>query len=264
MEHFVWNIDPTLLHLGPLELRWYGLLFVGSFFLGALILNWIYKREAKDPVVIETLLIYLMVGAVIGSRLVHTLFYEPEFYLSHPLEILYVWKGGLASHGGLLGVLIALYIFAKRYNESYMWIVSRVAIPGALTAAFVRFGNLFNSEILGKPSEVPWAIVFERIDLIPRHPVQLYEAFAYLTILLFLVTLYRKVTPEFATRILPGTFLFLVFTARFFIEYTKTRQAAYTTDLPFSTGQLLSIPFILIGIVWIIWAFINKNKASQK
>jgi len=264
MEHFVWNIDPTLLHLGPLELRWYGLLFVGSFFLGALILNWIYKREGKDPVVIETLLIYLMVGAVIGSRLVHTLFYEPEFYLSHPLEILYVWKGGLASHGGLMGVLIALYIFAKRYNESYMWIVSRVAIPGALTAAFVRFGNLFNSEILGKPSEVPWAIVFERIDLIPRHPVQLYEAFAYLTILLLLITLYRKVTPEFATKILPGTFLFLLFTARFFIEYTKTRQAAYTTDLPFSTGQLLSIPFILIGIVWIIWAFINKNKASQK
>jgi len=264
MEHFVWNIDPTLLHLGPLELRWYGLLFVGSFFLGALILTWIYKREGKDPVVIETLLIYLMVGAVIGSRLVHTLFYEPEFYLSHPLEILYVWKGGLASHGGLMGVLIALYIFAKRYNESYMWIVSRVAIPGALTAAFVRFGNLFNSEILGKPSEVPWAIVFERIDLIPRHPVQLYEAFAYLTILLLLITLYRKVTPEFATKILPGTFLFLLFTARFFIEYTKTRQAAYTTDLPFSTGQLLSIPFILIGIVWIIWAFINKNKASQK
>lgn len=264
MEHFVWNIDPTLLHLGPLELRWYGLLFVGSFFLGALILTWIYKREGKDPVVIETLLIYLMVGAVIGSRLVHTLFYEPEFYLSHPLEILYVWKGGLASHGGLMGVLIALYIFAKRYNESYMWIVSRVAIPGALTAAFVRFGNLFNSEILGKPSEVPWAIVFERIDLIPRHPVQLYEAFAYLTILLLLVTLYRKVTPDFATKILPGTFLFLLFTARFFIEYTKTRQAAYTTDLPFSTGQLLSIPFILIGIVWIIWAFINKNKASQK
>ena len=261
MEHFIWNIDPTLLHLGPLELRWYGLFFVGSFFLGMLILTWVYKREAKDPAVLETLLIYLMIGAVIGSRLAHTLFYEPEFYLSHPLEILYVWKGGLASHGGLLGVFVALYLFAKRYNESYMWIVSRVAIPGALTAAFIRFGNLFNSEILGKPSDAPWAIIFERIDLIPRHPVQLYEAFAYLMILLILVSIYKKVTPAFATKILPGTFLFLVFTARFFIEYTKTRQAAYTTDLAFSTGQLLSIPFILVGIIWIIWALKNRDKA---
>jgi prolipoprotein diacylglyceryl transferase len=262
MEHFVWNIDPTLLHLGPLQLRWYGLLFVGSFFLGAMILNWIYKREGKDPEVVETLLIYLMVGAVIGSRLVHCFFYEPDFYLSNPLEILYVWKGGLASHGGLLGVFISMYVFSRVHKESYMWIVSRVAIPGALTAAFVRFGNFFNSEILGKPSDAPWAIVFERIDLIPRHPVQLYEAFAYLTILALLVLLYRKVTPAFATKILPGVFLVLLFTARFFIEYAKTRQAAYITELPFSTGQMLSVPYIIIGILWIIWAINARNKTK--
>ena len=260
MEHFIWNVNPNILELGPLQLRWYGLLFVGSFFLGYHILTWIYKREGKNPEVVENLLIYLMVGAVIGSRLVHCLFYEPDFYLSHPLEILYVWKGGLASHGGLLGVFISMYIFARNYNESYMWIVSRVAIPGALTAAFVRFGNLFNSEILGKPSDAPWAIIFERIDLIPRHPVQLYEAFAYLTILLILFTIYRKVTPTFATKILPGTFLVLLFTARFFIEYAKTRQAAYTTDLPFSTGQMLSVPYIILGILWIIWAVKTKTK----
>ena len=263
MEHFVWNIDPTLLHLGPLQLRWYGLLFVGSFFLGAMILNWIYKRENKDPQVVETLLIYLMVGAVIGSRLVHCLLYEPDFYLSNPLEILYVWKGGLASHGGLLGVFISMYIFARVHKESYMWIVSRVAIPGALTAAFVRFGNFFNSEILGLPSDAPWAIIFERIDLVPRHPVQLYEAFSYLTILLILVMLYRKVTPAFATKILPGVFLVLLFTARFLLEYTKTRQAAYSTELPFSTGQMLSVPYIIIGILWIIWAISSKNKTIK-
>lgn len=261
MQHLIWNINPTLLHLGPLQLRWYGLLFVGSFFLGAMILNWIYKREGKNPAVIDNLLIYVMVGAVVGARLMHCFAYEPNFYLSHPIEILKVWKGGLASHGGLLGVLIALYLFSRKYNESFMWIVSRIAIPGALTAAFVRVGNLFNSEILGKPSDAPWAIVFERIDLVPRHPVQLYEAFSYLTILLILVTLYRKVTPAFATKILPGSFLVLVFVARFFIEYAKTRQADYTTDLPFSTGQLLSIPYILIGIAWIIWALKTKQKA---
>lgn len=260
MEHFIWNVNPNILEFGNLQLRWYGVLFVGSFFLGLMILQWIYKREGKDPAVLDHLLIYVMVGAVVGARLVHCFFYEPEYYLSHPLEILKVWKGGLASHGGLAGVLITLYIFAKRYNTPYMWLLSRVAIPGALTAAFVRFGNLFNSEILGLPSELPWAIVFKRVDLIPRHPVQLYEAFAYLIILVILIGIYRKVSPIFATKILPGTFLVLVFTARFFLEYTKTKQETYTIDLPFTTGQLLSVPYILLGIAWIIWALKSRQK----
>jgi len=260
MEHFVWNVDPNIFAFGSIQLRWYGLLFVGSFFLGLMLLQWVYKREGRDPTVLDTLLIYIMVGAVIGARLMHCFAYEPDFYLSHPLEILKVWKGGLASHGGLLGVLIALYLFSKKYNESYMWLLSRVAIPGALTAAFVRFGNLFNSEILGLPTDKPWAIIFPRVDMIPRHPVQLYEAFAYLTLLLILVTVYKKVTPAFATKILPGIFLTYMFIVRFLLEYTKTRQADYTTSLPFTTGQMLSVPFIIIGIVWIIWAVRSRQK----
>ncbi len=263
MEHFIWNVNPNILELGPLQLRWYGLLFVGSFFLGLMILTKIYKREGKDPAVLDSMLIYVMVGAVLGSRLVHCFFYEPEFYLSHPLEILKVWKGGLASHGGLAGVLIALYLFAKRYHTSYMWLLSRVSIPGALTAAFVRFGNLFNSEILGLPSDKPWAIIFARVDMIPRHPVQLYEAFSYLIIFLLLIAIYRKVMPAFATKILPAVFLITVFTARFFLEYTKTRQAAYTTELPFTTGQMLSIPYIILGILWMIWAFKSVSKDQK-
>ena len=262
MEHLIWNVNPNILELGPLQLRWYGLLFVGSFFLGLMILTKIYKHEGKDPSVLDAMLIYVLAGAVLGSRLVHCFFYEPEFYLSHPLEILKVWKGGLASHGGLAGVLIALYLFAKRYHTSYMWLLSRVSIPGALTAAFVRFGNLFNSEILGLPSDKPWALIFIRVDMVPRHPVQLYEAFSYLIIFLLLIAIYRKVTPAFATKILPGVFLVTVFTARFLLEYTKTRQAAYTTDLPFTTGQMLSIPYILLGILWMIWAF--KSAAKDK
>ena len=259
MQYFIWNIDPTLLHLGPLQLRWYGLLFVGSFFLGSMILTWMYKREGKDPAPVENLLIYLMVGAVIGSRLMHCFAYEPEFYLSHPLEILKVWKGGLASHGGLLGVFVAMYVFAKRYDTSYMWVVSRVAIPGALTAAFVRFGNFFNSEIIGLPSNLPWAIIFERYDMIPRHPVQLYEAFSYLFLLTVLLTIYRKTSATFATKILPGIFLTSMFIIRFLLEYTKTRQADYTTSLPFTTGQMLSVPFIVVGIIWIIWALRTRK-----
>jgi len=262
MEYFIWNIDPNIFTFGALQLRWYGLLFVGSFFLGLMLLQWVYKRENRDPAVLDNLLLYIMGGAVIGARLMHCLAYEPEFYLSQPLEILKVWKGGLASHGGLLGVLIALYIFAKKYKEDYVWLLSRVTMPGALTAAFVRFGNLFNSEILGLPTDKPWAIIFERIDMIPRHPVQLYEAFSYLTLLLILVIVYRKVTPIFATKILPGIFFTFMFIMRFLLEYTKTRQADYTTSLPFTTGQMLSIPFILLGIIWIIWAIKNHHKVT--
>jgi len=260
MEHFVWNVNPNILELGSIQLRWYGLLFVGSFFLGLMILQWIYKREKRNPEILDNLLIYIMIGAVIGSRLMHCFAYEPEFYLSHPLEILKVWKGGLASHGGLLGVLVALYVFSRKYKESYMWLLSRVAIPGALTAAFVRFGNLFNSEILGLPTDKPWAIIFERVDMIPRHPVQLYEAFAYLFLVLILVTVYKKVDSSFATKILPGIFLTYMFIVRFLLEYTKTRQADYTTSLPFTTGQMLSVPFILVGIVWITWAIKTRKK----
>ena len=263
MDHFIWNVNPNILAFGPVQLRWYGLLFVGSFFLGLMLLQWVYKREGRDPSVLDNLLIYIMVGAVIGARLMHCFAYEPDFYLSHPLEILKVWKGGLASHGGLLGVLIALYLFSRKYNESYMWLISRVAMPGALTAAFVRFGNLFNSEILGLPTDKPWAIIFPRVDMIPRHPVQLYEAFAYLTLLLILVTVYKKVTSSFATKILPGIFLTYMFIVRFLLEYTKTRQADYTTSLPFTTGQMLSVPFIIIGLIWIIWAIKTRGDSVK-
>jgi len=259
MEHFIWNIDPIILHLGPLQLRWYGLFFVGSFFLGLMMLQWIFKREGKDPALLDNFLIYVLVGTVIGARLMHCLAYEPEFYLSHPIEILKVWKGGLASHGGLIGVVIALYFYAKRYQLAFFWLISRVAIVGTITAAFVRFGNFFNSEILGLPSEEPWAIIFSRIDMLPRHPVQLYEAFAYLVLLVILLKVYKSVSFSFSTKILPGIFFTYMFTVRFLLEYTKTRQADYTTSLPFSTGQMLSLPFIVLGLIWMLWAFKSLN-----
>ena len=254
MEHFIWNVDPVLLHLGPLQLRWYGLLFVGSFFLGLYILQWIFKREGKDPAVLDNFLIYVLIGAVVGARLMHCFAYEPAFYLSHPLEILKVYKGGLASHGGMLGAILAVWLFCRKYGIDFMWLLARITIPGALTAAFVRFGNLFNSEILGLPTDKPWAIIFERIDMLPRHPVQLYEAFAYLTLLAILLAVYQRVAPAVATKILPPLFLTYMFTARFLLEYTKTKQADYTWDLPLTTGQALSLPFVLIGIVWFIYA----------
>ncbi|MCB4746977.1 MAG: prolipoprotein diacylglyceryl transferase [Sulfurovum sp.] len=253
MKHFIWNIDPTILHLGPLQLRWYGLLFVGSFFLGLYMLQWIFNREGKDPALLDSLLSYVMVGTIIGARLMHCFAYEPDFYLSHPVEILKIWKGGLASHGGMLGTITAAWIFAKNYQLNFSWLLSRIAIPGALAATFIRLGNFFNSEILGKPSELPWAIIFERIDMIPRHPVQLYEAFSYLLLLIILLNIYKKVSATTATKILSPLFLIIVFTVRFILEYMKTKQADYTWDLPLTTGQALSLPFIIIGIVWLLY-----------
>ncbi len=263
MDYFVWNIDPNIFQYGAIQLRWYGVLFVGSFFLGIAILQWVYRREGKDPAVLDNFLLYIIAGAVIGARLMHCFAYEPDYYLSHPLEILYVWKGGLASHGGMLGVILALYLFAKRYKQDFMWLLSRTAMPGMLTAAFVRIGNLFNSEILGLPTDKPWAIIFSRIDNVPRHPVQLYEAFSYFLILTILIWIYRKATFAFATRLLTGMFFFLLFVARFLLEYTKTEQADYATSIPLTVGQMLSVPFVLLGLVWIIWAFTSTPKEKR-
>jgi len=263
MEHFVWNIDPNIFKFGAIQLRWYGVLFVASFFVGLSIMQWVYRREGKDPAVLDNFLLYVIVGAVVGARLMHCFAYEPDYYLSHPMEILYVWKGGLASHGGMLGVIVALYLFARRYKESYLWMLSRATLAGMVTAAFVRIGNFFNSEILGLPTDKPWAIVFSRIDNLPRHPVQLYEAAAYFVILGILIWLYRRSSFAFASKILPGVFLVLLFSARFLLEYTKTEQADYATALPFTVGQLLSIPFILLGIFWVLWAWTSTRKAMR-
>ncbi len=155
MEYFIWNTDPIIFEVGPLQLRWYGLLFVGSFFIGLYISKWIFDREKRNPELLDTLLIYALAGTVIGARLMHCFAYEPGYYLSQPLEIVMVWKGGLASHGGMLGVIIAFWLFAKRNNESFFWLISRMTIPGLLIAASVRFGNFFNSEILGKVTDLP-------------------------------------------------------------------------------------------------------------
>ena len=263
MDYFVWSVEPNIFQFGAIQLRWYGVLFVGSFFIGLTILQWVYRREHKDPEVLENFLLYVIAGAVIGARLMHCFAYEPEYYLSHPLEILYVWKGGLASHGGMLGVMISLYFFARKYQQNYLWLLSRTTLPGMVTAAFVRIGNLFNSEILGLPTDKPWAIIFSRVDMVPRHPVQLYEAFSYFAILGILLVVYRRATFAFATQILMGLFFFLLFSARFLLEYTKTEQADYATAIPLTVGQMLSIPFILLGFAWIVWAFYSTDKEKR-
>ena len=250
-----WNVRPEVLTLGPFSIRWYGLLFALLFWVGYLIVQWQFRIEGKDGRSLGDLLTWLVVGTLVGARLGHCLLYEPGYYLSHPLEILKVWQGGLASHGGAVGVLLALYFYTRKHpGQPYLWLLDRIALPAALAGALIRLGNLLNSEILGHPTQVPWAFVFARIDLVPRHPAQLYESLAYLITFVGLLLIYRRLRERSPPGLLLGLLLISVFTSRFLIEFVKEEQAAYGQSLPIHVGQWLSIPFILAGVVFFVYA----------
>lgn len=251
-----WDVSPVIVRLGPLAIRWYGLLFALGFLLGFYFMRGVFRRERRPESDLDVLLLYLIGGTVIGARLGHVLFYQPGYYLTHPIDILKVWEGGLASHGGLIGVLAALYLYTRsRPGQPFLWLIDRLAAPVALTGAFIRLGNLFNAEILGVPAEVPWAFVFARVDLVPRHPAQLYEALAYLLIFAGLAALYRRYGAHTPPGLLSGLFFVAVFSARFMIEFVKVPQAGFAADLPLRMGQLLSLPVILVGLVLLAYAW---------
>lgn len=244
-----WDVNPEILKLGPFTIRWYGLLFALGFLIGYQIMLFIFKREKKKEADLNDLLWYIILGTVIGARLGHCLFYNPVYYLSHPLEIIQIWKGGLASHGGAIGILIAIYYFVKKKNQySYLWLLDRIAIPTALGGSFIRLGNLFNSEIIGKPTNASWGFIFAAVDNVPRYPAQLYESIAYLLIFIFLFAYYFRSNAKFKNGFLLGLFLVLVFTFRFFVEFIKEDQTYFEQYLPLNMGQILSIPFIIAGI----------------
>jgi len=263
MAYIYWNVSPDILRIGGFSLRWYGVLFAVLFALGYLMGKWIMRIEHKDERNLDKLLVYLILGTIIGARLGHCFFYEPGYYLRHPVEILEVWKGGLASHGGALGVLAALYLYARHHRDHpLMWLLDRVVVPTALGGALIRLGNLFNSEILGDPTHVPWAFVFLRVDSVPRHPAQLYEAMAYLMIFSGLFFIYRRLQARTPPGLLVGIFLCQCLCCSFLIEFVKERQAAYEQHLPLSVGQMLSIPFVLAGLV-LIWRARNRAKRTD-
>lgn len=244
-----WEVSPEIIKLGPFSLRWYGLLFALGFVLGYIILSKVYKKEKKPLEDLEKLSVYVILGTVIGARLGHCLFYDPAYYLTNPIEILKVWQGGLASHGAAIGILTALYLFSKkRKDQNLLWILDRLVIVVALGGALIRLGNLFNSEIIGKATDVPWAFVFIRVDDIPRHPTQLYESLFYFVSFLILYFIYQKKSVSLKPGYLFGLFLILIFGFRFFIEFLKENQSAFESALPINMGQILSIPFVLLGL----------------
>jgi len=265
VQHFIWNFDPILFSLGPITIHWYGALFASSIIAGLQYMKWIYKQEQQATASLDDLLVYAVIGIIVGARLGHCLFYDPAYYLSNPLKILAINEGGLASHGGGLGVIIAVYFYAKKNNIKHLWLLDRLAITTALFGIFVRSANFINAEILGKPSDVSWAIVFERIDNIPRHPAQLYEAIAYLFIFIVLNFLYKTSQIKQRQGMLLGLFLILTFTARFIVEFFKQGQAAYNTEFALNTGQMLSIPFFFVGLYLFLSAkkTLSNNQSNE-
>jgi prolipoprotein diacylglyceryl transferase len=256
-----WNVDPTLFRLGALAPRWYGLLFASGFLIGFYLMRHVFQREDRPETDLDYLLLYLLGGTIIGARLGHVLFYAPGYYLSRPFEIIAIWEGGLASHGGLIGVPLAIWLYSRRRdNQPFVWLLDRLAAPVALTGSFIRLGNLFNSEILGKPADLPWAFVFERVDQTARHPVQLYESLSYFAIFTLLWSLYRHWGEDTPRGLLIGLFFTLIFGVRILLEWFKIEQAHFELALPLgmTMGQLLSIPAVAVGL-WLIWRALQNR-----
>jgi len=252
----IWNVDPVAFALGPVAVHWYGLLFAVGFFVGLRLMTRMYVREGRDPAELDLLFGYVVAGVLVGARLGHCLFYDPAYYFAHPLDILKIWEGGLASHGGVVGLVVAAWLFRRHPGgPDLLWLLDRVAIPGALGGMCIRLGNFMNSEIVGLPTNVSWAVVFERVDGLPRHPVQLYEAVAYALIFVALFGAYRRGAGQ-RRGLLTGSLLALVFAARFGLEFFKTPQEAFALQGALNLGQWLSVPCVLAGLylMWRAWS----------
>jgi prolipoprotein diacylglyceryl transferase len=262
-QAIIWNLDPEIVEIGPFSIRYYGILFALAFVLGYYIFQKIFKNEGISVEVLDRLTIYMIIGTVIGARLGHCLFYQPDFYLSNPIEILKIWKGGLASHGAAIGILVVLYLFVRKEKKPYFWILDRIVIVVALAGFFIRMGNLMNSEIYGIQTNLPWGFVFKNQgEIVPKHPTQIYEALAYLAIFLLLYRIYFKNKGKFKPGLLFSLFLVLVFTARFLIEFIKENQVGFEEGLPLNMGQYLSIPFVILGLVLLYYSM--KGKLQKK
>jgi phosphatidylglycerol---prolipoprotein diacylglyceryl transferase len=260
-----WDVNPEIIRIGSFAVRWYGLLFASSFLFGYFIMNKIFKNENLGEPVLDRLTIYMAVGVILGARLGHCLFYEPGYYFRHPLEIIMIWHGGLASHGAAVGILTAVWLFARKEKKDYLWVLDRIAIVVALSGFLIRMGNLMNSEIYGVETTVPWGFVFLRNhEVAPKHPTQIYEGLAYLAIFILLYRIYWSKKGEHIQGVLISLICLLIFTARFFIEFLKEDQVAFESTMKLNMGQWLSIPFILLGAFGLYWSLKRQKRAVIK
>ncbi len=276
INSILWDVSPIIFEIGPLAIRWYSLLFALGFIIGYFIVKRIYINEGIPVSELDNLTIYTVIGALLGARLGHCFFYDWEYFSQNPLEIIlpvsfhpefrFTGYQGLASHGGAIGIIIALLLFKRKSTKkSFFWLIDRVAIPTGFAGACIRFGNLFNSEIYGHQTDLPWGFIFVRNgDTYASHPTQIYEAIFYIITSIVLMRLYKVKKYREAKGFLVGVFFVMVFTARFFIEFIKENQVDFEKNMILNMGQILSIPAILVGIFLIVRAHINYKKAETK
>ena len=263
LSYIFWNPDDTLLRIGSLGIRYYSLCWLAGLAGAYFMVKWLYRDQQIKESLFEPLFLYCFISILVGARLGHCLFYDPAYYLSswdHFVEMLIPmrhlpdgsWKftgyEGLASHGGTLGLIIGLWLYCRNLKMNIWTVLDNIAIATPITACFIRLGNLMNSEIIGKVTDVPWAFIFTKVDQYPRHPGQLYEAIAYALFFFVGWFLYKKAKTRVGTGLFFGLCLTLIFTFRFFVEFTKDIQVDFEAGMPLDMGQLLSIPFVILGV----------------
>ncbi len=251
-----WDVDPVFFRIGNFEVMWYGLCWALAIGLGGYYFSHFIKREKLNPD-LNNIFWWGAIVTIVGARLGHCLFYDPVYYLTHPVELLYFRQGGMASHGAALGLLLGLWGFSRHYKLPFVWPLDRVMIPVTIGGAIVRFGNLINSEIYGHATDLPWGFIFVRAgETVPKHPTQIYEALCYLATFAVLVFLYyRKDMGNKRPGVLFGVGLIGVFLSRFLLEFIKNPQVAAEATMAINIGQILSIPFILAGILMVVWPY---------
>lgn len=279
LSYILWNPDDTALRIGSFAMHWYSLCWLIGLVLAYLIVRRLYKEQKIKEELFDPLFLYCFIGILVGARLGHCLFYQPDVYLSswqHFVEMIlpiefngngdwhFTGYRGLASHGGTFGLMLALWLYVKKTKLNIWRVLDNIAIATPATAFFIRIGNLMNSEIIGKPTDVPWAFIFEQVDMLPRHPGQLYEALAYAVLMFIGWTIYRHRPQRVGTGYFFGLCLTYIFTARFLIEFTKEIQEPFEAALPINMGQILSLPFIAIGIACMVGGKWMKRLGAEK
>jgi len=270
-----WDVDPEIVKIFGISIRYYGILFVGGIVIAVLLLERFAKVQGYTSKEWDKLTLYGLIGIIAGARLGHCLFYEPGYFLSHPIEIFlpiqqlpdgswhFTGYEGLASHGGTIGLILALWLFTHQTKRPILQTLDLVAVVTPIAAFFIRMANLMNSEIIGKQTDVPWAFIFVKVDMLPRHPSQLYEGLSYLAIFLLNLWLYRRYKSRIGSGFFFGLTIALIFIARFLIEFIKAPQVAFEENMTLDMGQWLSIPFVLTG-AYLVWRALKMEKAQKE
>ena len=267
LAEVVWDVSPTIVKIFGFELRWYGLLFAAGFLIGYQIIDRIFKAEGKPEKDLDSLLVTMIISTVLGARIGHYVFYEGRYFFEAPvkfvMEMLIPPYAGLASHGAGFGIVFALWLYSrKRPDQPFLWVMDRIAIVVALSGFCIRFGNLMNSEIVGKPTDLPWGFVFMQnteYPLVPRHPAQLYESLSCLLLFIIMLLIWNKYKSKTPHGLLSGLFFVWVFTLRFLYEFLKENQEAFENGMTLNMGQWLSIPMVCFGI----YLLVHSQKSKQ-